>query len=293
MTPTLAIADRLYSSWSLRGWLLFEAFSIPVTTRHAQMRTSAFTAMLADFGAARTVPALRTADAVLWDSVAILETLAESHPDAGHWPAAPGPRGLARTLVAEMHSGFSALRGAMPMNLRCAYAQVDIAEDVMADVARLTGLWSLARDTAQAPGPWLFGSYCAADAFFAPVAARLATYNVPLGDVDAAYVAAHLAHLPFRRWRAMGLAEGTRQERYEFGHPERPWPGPAPRRAHAVEEAPPARPINAACPYSGRPVVADSLAQIDGRLIGFCNRFCRDKSVADADAWPKLAPLLA
>jgi len=288
MTDVLAIGDRLYSSWSLRGWLLFEQFEIAVTTRHATMRTPGFAEMLADFGAARTVPALKTGEAVLWDTLAIAETLAEQHPNAGHWPKDPAARALARTLVAEMHAGFTALRGAFPMNLARAYTGVDVTPDIQADVDRIQHLWRLARGHA-GPGPWLFGAYSAVDAFYAPVAARLATYDVPLEQDAATYVAAHLALPAFRRWRAMGFAEGTRQAHYEFEHADRPWPGPASLPARAVDST---EALNPLCPYSGKPVAGDSLAEIDGMVIGFCNTFCRDKSVADAQAWPKLVALM-
>lgn len=289
MVYKLAIGDRRYSSWSLRGWLLFEVFGPPVSIVHATMRTPAFAKMLEGFGNARTVPALDTGDAVLWDSLAIAETLSERHPDAGYWPKAPAARGLARSLTAEMHSGFSALRSVCPMNLGRAYVDFPLSDEVMHDISRMTELWTQARRLA-GDGPWLFGDYCAADAFFAPAAARLAGYGVALDGVAAEYVAAHLADPAFRRWRAMGFAEGTTQPHYEFDCPDQPWPGPAPLPARAVEGL---TPINATCPYSGDPVVPEGLAEIDGRIVGFCNRFCRDKSVADAAAWPKLAALLA
>ena len=115
MTYVLAIGDRSYSSWSLRAWLMFARFGLPVSLRPARMYTPEFPAMLAEFGAARTVPALRFEadgrEVVLWDTLAIAETLAERHPEARLWPADPAARGLARSLAAEMHSGFGALRG--------------------------------------------------------------------------------------------------------------------------------------------------------------------------------------
>ena len=204
MSYHLAVGDRSHSSWSLRGWLIFARFGLPVTLHTAPMYTPAFAAMLADFGAARTVPALRIEEpggaSVLWDSLAIAETLAERHPDRGLWPAAGPARALARSLVAEMHAGFAALRSACPVNLRRSYRGFEPDEAVRADLARIEALWALA----PGPGPWLFGDYCLADVFFAPVATRVATYGLPIGPAGAAYVAAHLADPAFLDWRGEG-----------------------------------------------------------------------------------------
>lgn len=283
----LAIADRLYSSWSLRGWLLFDRFGLPVTTRFAPMRTPDFARVLADFAPARTCPALRDGDLVATDSLAIAETLAERHPEIAFWPSRPADRALARSLAAEMHSGFTALRSACPMNLWHVSTGLHPTPEVQADVARIVALWDLA--LSRSGGPWLFGDYSVADVFFAPVAGRVAGYGLEVPAAAADYVARHLHDMSFRRWRAMGLAENRVLGHYRTYPPLAPWPGPAPLAARPVEGV---SPVNAACPYSGKPVAADSLAEIAGRVIGFCNPFCRDKSVADAAAWPKLAPLL-
>ncbi|MEM8788944.1 MAG: glutathione S-transferase [Pseudomonadota bacterium] len=287
MRYVLAIGDRSYSSWSLRAWLLFAGFDIPATVERAFMGTQAFPQMLSRFGAARTVPAMRGGDVVCWDSLAILDTLAEAHPGAGLWPQAPADRALARSLVAEMHSGFSALRNVCPMNLRTAFTGFVPDDDVLADLTRLETLWSLARGTGR-DGPWLFGAYGAADAFFAPVAARIAGYGLPLA-AHQPYVAAHLAHAPFRQWRAMGIAEAYEQIRYRNALTPASWPGPIPRPAQVVGAG---TAENTVCPFSGDPVAADALLRMDGRIIGFCNSFCRDKVAADPEAWPRAMALL-
>jgi glutathione S-transferase len=233
MTYVLAIADRTYSSWSLRGWPMFARFDLPVTLRTATLYTPAFKAMLADFGAATTAPALRIEEDgrafALWETPAIAETLAERHPDRPFWPADPARRALARTLAAEMHAGFLALRAACPMNLRHAYAGFEPSEAVRADLARIETLWALARAESGAVGPWLFGAFSLADTFYAPVAARIAGYGLPVAPAAASYVAAHLADPAFRAWRAAALAEAHVQQRYELDLPERPWPGPEAR----------------------------------------------------------------
>jgi glutathione S-transferase len=229
MGYALAIVDPAYSSWSLRGWLLFRRFSLPVTVETAHLHAPDLAALFDRFAPARTVPALRIdgggESVVLWDSLAITETLAERYPDIAFWPGDPVARGLARSMAAEMHASFRALRDACPMNLRRAYAGFEPPEAVRADVARIEALWAAAR--ARRPeGPWLFGDYTVADAFFAPVAARIATYDLPVGPEATAYVAAHFAEPAFVEWRAIGLADPVVQAQYELDLPERPWPGP-------------------------------------------------------------------
>jgi glutathione S-transferase len=283
----LAIGDRAYSSWSLRGWLLFDAFDIPVATRLARLYSPEVADVLRHFAPARTLPALRLPDGVLvMESLAIAEELASRHPHAGHWPRTPRHRAVARSLAAEMHAGFQALRAQCPMNLRVSYAETSVDEALQADLDRLETIWAWARE--ETGGPWLGGAaYGAVDAFFAPVASRIATYALPVSAEAQAYVDAHLAHPSFRRWRAMALVEGPDQPFYRRDFPQRPWPGPAPLAARALEEG---TPENAACPYSGG--ASTHVLEVEGRVFGFCNGFCRDKSVADPLAWPAFAALL-
>ena len=285
MTYKLAIGDRMYSSWSLRGWLLFEPFDVHVNVRMAFMKTPDFSTVLEEFQPSLLVPAMRNGDVVVWDSLAMAETLAEDHPDAGYWPTDPAQRAMARSMVAEMHSGFTALRGACPMNLRQTYVGFEPDAAVLADIARLERLWALPN----IEGPWLFGSFSVVDAFFAPVAARLAGYDLPMSDFARAYVNTHLANPHFRRWRAMAFAADMKRPNYEFDLAHSDWTGPKVLPAKPVENV---TTINSTCPYSGKEIAPNSLAEINGRYVGFCNQFCRDKSVADAEAWPKLMDLL-
>jgi glutathione S-transferase len=282
MTYDLGIGDRAYSSWSLRGWLLFDAFGIPVRVRRAQMYGPEFPTLLAEFPPARTVPVMRTPDgAVVPETLAIAEELATRHPEAGIWPVDPQARAVARVLAAEMHAGFAALRGHCPMNLRVSYTDCDPTEAVLADLARLDSLWDWARTETDSPGPWLCGAYSAADAFYAPVAARIAGYGLPVSEAAASYVTAHMTHPSFRRWRAMALVDGPDQPAYARDWPTRPWPGPDRLPACAVDGH---DCENTACPYSGLPVT--HVLELHGRRFGFCNAFCRGKTVADAEAWP-------
>ena len=283
MTYTLAIGDRGYSSWSLRGWLLFDAFGLPVSTRLARLYTDELPTLLKEFFPARTAPALLFPDGLaIGESLAIAEELASRHPEAGMWPADPKGRAVARMLASEMHAGYTAVRNYCPMNLRTSYESCNPPTDVLADLDRVQLMWAWARETTGATGDWLCGAYSIADVFFAPLATRIATYNLPVGPEAAAYVAAHLAHPSFRRWRAMGLVDGADQPFYRRDYPQRPWPGatPLPARAVAGTEA-----ENTACPYSGKPV--SHVLELAGRRFGFCNAFCRDKTAADPEAWPK------
>lgn len=282
MTYDLVIGDRAYSSWSLRGWLFFDAFGIPVTLHRARLYTDELPTLLRQFHPARTAPTMRTPDGVVVpETIAIAEELASRHPDAGLWPSDPKARAIARVLAAEMHAGFTALRSHCPMNLRVSYTDCAPPPAVLADLDRLQVIWAWAREQTGSTTPWLCGAYSAADTFFAPVATRLATYNLPVGAEAMAYVQAHLSHPSFRRWRAMGLIDGADQEFYRRDYPTRPWPGPKPLLAKATDDL---NTENTACPYSGKPVT--HALELDGRRFGFCNAFCRDKTLADPEAWP-------
>lgn len=223
MAHSLAIGDYMYSSWSLRGWLMFDAFGIEVDVDYAHMRTPEFFALLDRYAPTRLVPAMRTDNGVVWDTLAMGETLNEENPDAGMLPASTADRAQARSLIAEMHSGFTALRGACPMNLRHTYPDFEPSDEVSADIARLEHLWS--RCAGYQSGKWLFGAYTLADVMFAPVATRIVTYNLPVSAPAQAYVAAHIQHPSFLKWRALAVADGHVQEGYDLELPTANWPG--------------------------------------------------------------------
>jgi glutathione S-transferase len=210
--------DKAYSSWSLRGWLLLAAFDIPFEDRPVRMYDPEFDAMKAANAPARTVPTLEwDQDGVTrraWDTLAIAETLAERHPQAGIWPKDPHHRAIARTLAAEMHSGFSALRSACPMNIHRAPAPLNAApEGVAADVTRLGELWRWA--LAETGGPWLGGPrFSAADAFYAPAALRLHEYALSApGSAD--YARRVLDHSAVTKWISMAKTDSRRLTRYD------------------------------------------------------------------------------
>ena len=294
MDYTLYVGDYAYSSWSLRGWLLLDAFGMPFTTRYAHMKTEAFEALKAEMVPSRLVPALSISDGtrapvVVWDSLAMAETLHEYHPQAGYWPKGASARPTARSIAAEMHSGFTALRGACPMNMRQAYDGFEVSADVQADLDRLSLVWAHARARRTEDGPFLFGAFSAVDAFFGPVASRIATYGLQMGEEDLAYVASVLGHASVRRWRAMGIADAHVQAHYEFEYAARPNPHEPEvtgKVVHSVEAE------NTHCPFSGNDVSSDGLVEVQGRVIGFCNPFCRDKVAADPFCWPEVAAML-
>ena len=286
MSYDLIIGDRAYSSWSLRGWLLFDAFDIPVKTHLARLYSDELPNMLRDYPPAKTAPTMRTPEGfVVPETIAISEELATRHPDARIWPTDPRARSVARVLASEMHAGFTALRSHCPMNLRLSYTDCAPPEPVLADLARLDLIWAWAKKETGSTH-WLCGDYSAADAFFAPVAARIAGYNLPVSPAAQAYVQAHLTHAPFRRWRAMGMVDLPDQPFYFRDYPRRPWPGPTPLAAKAVSGT---DAENTTCPYSGKPVT--HVLELSNRRFGFCNAFCRDKTVADPEAWPKFIQL--
>lgn len=205
----LLIGDRNYSSWSLRAWLLMRQCAIAFEERQYMLQTPEFETALAAFRPARTVPTLVTDDGlVVWDTLAIAEYLAEHYPDAGIWPIDDALRARARSLCAEMHSSFFALRGRMPMNISASLPGKGRDADVEADIARIFDLLGRAHDGPNPDGPFLFGRFCAADAFYAPVLMRLRTYGVEL-PVDLTPWAEALLALPaMRAWIDAARDEG-------------------------------------------------------------------------------------
>lgn len=228
MTYALAIGDRTYSSWSLRGWLLFAKFDTPVTIHTARMYAPEFLEMLSGFGGGRLVPAIRfdTPDgtAIISDTLAIAETLAARHPEKDMWPQDEVARGFARSITAEMHSGFAALRNDCTMNLRHCYRGFEPSEAVLADIARVETTWTEARTRWGVDGPWLFGEYSIADAFYAPLATRLLTYGLPMSNIAREYVDATINDEVFKEWRADGLAENFVQPGYDMDLETVSWP---------------------------------------------------------------------
>jgi glutathione S-transferase len=153
------------------------------------------------------VPILKHGERAIWDSLAIVEYLAELRPDAGLWPADPAARAHARSIAAEMHAGFEALRAHMPMNLRKSLPGKGRRDDVALDIERIHGIWRDSRARYDAGGPFLFGPFGAADAMYTPVATRFRTYAVELDGPCQAYVDAVLARPDYRQWHEAAVDE--------------------------------------------------------------------------------------
>jgi glutathione S-transferase len=207
----LIIGNKNYSSWSLRPWLLMRASGLPFTETRIPFDTPQFAAEITSRRRAPNarVPVLVDGETTVWDSLAIAEYLAERHP--GLWPADARARAHARSACAEMHSGFTALRTWMPMCVRRRYPIAAPRADVAADIARVTSLWTEARERfgAGAPGgePWLYGAFSVADAYFAPVVFRFQTYGVTPTGAAGAWMQAMLTHPDMQAWARDAAAE--------------------------------------------------------------------------------------
>ena len=207
----LVIGNKCYSSWSLRPWLLMRALGLDFIEVLVPFHTPDFNAVVSERagGGSGKVPALSDDGVVIWESLAIMEYLAERFPAAGIWPADRAARAHARAVANEMHAGFRALRSACPMNLGRKHPPRDRGSDVAADVARITALWREARERfgAGGGGPFLYGAFSAADAMYAPVVTRLETYSIAVDPVSRAYMDAVMAHPAFLEWRQAALSE--------------------------------------------------------------------------------------
>ena len=225
MTYDLYIGDKTYSSWSLRGWLMFRKFGLPFREHRVGLYAGTMAADLAALAPARFVPAMRTPEGlVVGETFAMAETLAERHPDAGLWPADAAQRATARWLVAEMCTGFTDLRRDCPMQLLRAYCDFDPSDPVRRDLDRIETLWAHARAVSKARDGWLFGAYSLADVFYTPVAARILGYGLPVGDAARAYALALLSDPAVAEWRDDGLKSPVVPEPYRLDLASDPWP---------------------------------------------------------------------
>nr|HEX4317905.1 glutathione S-transferase family protein [Kofleriaceae bacterium] len=199
----LVIANKNYSSWSLRAWLVLTEAGIPFDEDQRSLLGPGFGADLP----ARRVPVLYAGELVIWDSLAIAEHLAETFPAKQLWPRDAGARAHARCICAEMHAGFAALRSRLPMNCELALRGIRFDRAVERDIARVVAIWQDTRARFGAGGPLLFGAFTIADAYFAPVVLRFQGYGVELPAVARAYADAVLALPSLQRWVAAGTAE--------------------------------------------------------------------------------------
>lgn len=203
----LVIGNKNYSSWSLRPWIALTMAKIPFTETTILLDRPDTARKIAAHSRAGRIPVLHHGKVTVWESLAILEYLAELYPDRHLWPRNAAARAMARAVANEMHAGFSALRNACPMNLRRPRKAVPMNAAIRKDVARIEELWRDCRKKFGKGGKFLFGRFSNADAMFAPVVTRLDTYAIKVGRDTRGYMDAVMATPAFRQWREAALKE--------------------------------------------------------------------------------------
>jgi glutathione S-transferase len=204
--PTLVIGNKLYSSWSLRPWLLLRELAVSFDEILIPLDQPDTKAAILRHSPAGRVPVLVDGETAVWESIAIIEYAGERF-DIPVWPTDREARAMARSVAAEMHAGFQGLRSACPMNLGKRFASRDRGEDVDRDVARFSEIVNGMRHRFGQSGPFLFGAFTGADAMFAPLVTRLETYGIAVDPVTRGYVDAILALPSFQAWREAALRE--------------------------------------------------------------------------------------
>ena len=216
----LVSGNRNYSSWSLRPWILMRQLDIPFTDEVVWLyRDDSGPAKLEHSPAGR-VPVLKHGEVTVWDSLAIIEYVAELFPQAGAWPGERVARARARSLCCEMHAGFQGVRNEIPMNLRARKRTPSLSPETSNELARLQKIWTDTRSEFGQGGEFLFGAFSAADAFFLPVATRLQTYGIPSEGMASSYRDALLELATFQEWRQKALAEEHSIALVDDAHPD-------------------------------------------------------------------------
>jgi len=207
MALHLIIGNMNYSSWSFRPWIAMKVAGIAFDEEVVSLDAKDFKERVTKVSGTGKVPALTDGKVQVWESLAILEYLAEKFPDLRLWPADPVARAHARAIAAEMHAGFVPLRRALPMNMWRPVIRRELAPDVQSNVRRIEAMWTDCRTRYGAEGAFLFGKFGAADAMYAPVVSRFHTYDVEVNAATKAYMAAVMALPAWAEWRAAALAE--------------------------------------------------------------------------------------
>ena len=217
MTLKLVIGNKNYSSWSMRPWLALRASNVPFEEIFIPLYTddAADKDRILSFTRSGKVPCLIDGEVTVWDSLSIIEYIAERFPETKLWPENRTARAYARSVSAEMHSGFTALRNECGMNLHRPIGSVALSADARANVARIEQIWNECRARHAKLGPFLFGAFGAADAMFAPVVHRFRTYAVDVGPAAKAYMETMMALPAFAEWTEAGLAETIVIEKFE------------------------------------------------------------------------------
>jgi glutathione S-transferase len=216
MALTLVIGNKNYSSWSLRPWLLLTVFEIEFDEILIPLFSDNFKQKLLSYSPAGQVPVIKDDDLSIWDSLAIFEYINETYPEKGCWPVDKQDRAIARSVSAQMHSGFFALRNTLPMNCRKSMKFTKISSELQADIDSICAIWQRCLDTSPEKGPFLFGQFCIADAMFAPVVLRFNSYGIEVGDIQQRYMDAMLALPAMQKWITQGKAESQIIEQAEI-----------------------------------------------------------------------------
>jgi len=203
----LVIGNKNYSSWSLRPWLFLSVHDLPFEEVRIPLNVDNTYAALAKYTDAGKVPVLKDNDLIIWDSLAICEYISEQYLDGRGWPSSVRARAQARSCCAEMHSGFTEIRGQLPMNCRAIGRKVRLNTTLEREVARIDRIWSKYRETHSGAGPWLFGDFSIADCMFAPVASRFKTYGIKVSAVSTEYMHFVLDHEKMREWFSQATDE--------------------------------------------------------------------------------------
>lgn len=220
MSLHLVIANKNYSSWSLRPWLAMKVVAIDFDETVLNLDQPDFKTRMRALGGAGKVPMLIDGDTRIWESLAILEYLAEKFPEAGLWPQNAAMRGHARAIAAEMHAGFQPLRRQLPMNIWRTVAPHSVDAEAAADVARIDAIWNECRQRFGGGGQFLYGAFSAADAMYAPVVSRLRTYALDVSATARTYMDAVLALPAMGLWREAALQESWVLPRNEVDWPQ-------------------------------------------------------------------------
>lgn len=207
MALKLILGNKNYSSWSLRPWIAMRHAGLTFAEEVIPLYESGSRERILNYSPAGKVPILIDGDMTIWESLAILDHLAERFPKAQLWPVDPKARAHARAISAEMHAGFAPLRRHFPMNMRRARKKRELTTEVAADVRRIEEIWTDCRARFGQGGAFLFGQFSAADAMYAPVVSRFASYDIGVGAACEAYMAAMMALPAWQEWRTAGVAE--------------------------------------------------------------------------------------
>ncbi|OGE23018.1 MAG: glutathione S-transferase [Candidatus Dadabacteria bacterium RIFCSPHIGHO2_12_FULL_53_21] len=213
--PVLVIGNKNYSSWSMRPWLALRHLGIGFDEVRIPLYGEGSSEEIRKYSPSGKVPVYIDGGVRVWDSIAILEFLAEKHPSL--WPADAGARAHARSVCAEMHSGFAALRSTLPMNARAGDRWVELGGDAVGDAERVLEIWETCRGEHGKAGPWLFGSFTAADAMYAPVVLRFHTYGIEAGGLSKGYMETVLSDEHVLEWISGAEQEEEVIEKFEKG----------------------------------------------------------------------------